>query len=1342
MATVTSFKIVCPSCETSVTIKNPSLVGKKIDCPKCKYRFVVEAPADLEADEEETDAADKKPKKGGKGKKKGAKAAVEADDDAPPKKKNTTLLIGLGLGGVAILLLVVAVFTGIFDGDDAKSTATGSTATAPKTEATAPAVKPEAGPAPTKGFAPGIARDVSNLLPNDAQWVASVDVPATLQTVPGSTLFDGAKPTAALVTDSLGFKVDTIERIVAAGGGDGKWSFTVIRTRTDFTRDTVKKAVTDAETPEPAKTIKSREYFLIKDNPLFWAVGNYVRHQLTSMNFKVDLPTEPRVLTACVVDSRTLIVADQVVMESFLNVDGLPRIISNLTPAPTTAVPTTPGAPGVPGMPGITPPGAAPMPSSPMMPPGALPMPMPRTMSATGAEPFQGPPPGPTMPPGGMPPGAMMPPGSPGSPGAAPAQPRVFTTVPSYRTVEPALKAMLNQMEADKKPVINFAIRLKTSNLVSALLGGANLFGGKFKPALPPGQKGGDVIPDSLVVGFALNEFTAAKFNMQIASDLDQEEQAKEVKKILQLVMPMVVSEVIKEVGFPVKYVDAESNNNNNGTPGSPGMAPPGVGMPPPGVGGPSPGGMTGGPPPRPNASGPVDGAKTPVLPLQGPPPSPGGPPPGPRGPGGMPMPGMPSPGMPGMPGMPGGTPGFPGGTPGFPGGKEGNKEGESTITLARMDHTLMVTFDFDWKKEYPNTVAADLRNYFDSVAGRTLLMGGRHPWQKLPAGYVAVQRAGKFPRAAYNRRSTAARMGLPFAPEQRISWMAELLPALGYGPLYGSIEKDQGWNSATNLTAARAWIPEFLDASQNPDTWRAKLGSIPGRDVGATHFVGLSGIGEDSADLPDTPEFATRLGVFGYDRETSLADIQKGDGLSNTIFMAQVAPNIARPWIRGGGATVAGVSDKDSFKPFNVMHGDGEYGSYVLMADGSVRFVKPTINDGLFKAMVTYKGGDKIDGIDAVAAKTDLTGDRRLRNIPVPNKEPLPVAQDLPKDWQPLPVRVYGSRLSIGMPPGRIESLTERDDERIYNCKAAGSGTTFAVYALHKGYGPAEMTDQWAADEIGRFTERNGLKLDGAPAPTVNLGPAKGFEFKARPQGGDKPVYVCRQWLMNGTRFVMAVSGDTPPKQADVDAYFKSATYEGPAAIPAKPARKWVTFQHVKYGFHMEMPGDFNSFPTANTLSVTWPKNLEGGASLSLTFEPFKFSEPDNPAKVKADLEAAVKAGQFGDLFRGAAVKAVDDKDHDNKPGVRVKLHNGDIPYHTLILHNNRETVAVLKVRANDLTMDPNEFFKAFQFGLLPEEKKDNAGGGGVPPGMPPGGIPGMPPPGATPGPPPRPKT
>ena len=33
MATGTSFKQVCPSCEAMVPIRDPGLVGRKIDCP-------------------------------------------------------------------------------------------------------------------------------------------------------------------------------------------------------------------------------------------------------------------------------------------------------------------------------------------------------------------------------------------------------------------------------------------------------------------------------------------------------------------------------------------------------------------------------------------------------------------------------------------------------------------------------------------------------------------------------------------------------------------------------------------------------------------------------------------------------------------------------------------------------------------------------------------------------------------------------------------------------------------------------------------------------------------------------------------------------------------------------------------------------------------------------------------------------------------------------------------------------------------------------------------------------------------------------------------------------------
>src|SRR5947209_6303722 len=53
MATTVSFKQPCPSCEHPVPIRDPKLIGRKIDCPKCKYRFVVEEPAgQADADEE------------------------------------------------------------------------------------------------------------------------------------------------------------------------------------------------------------------------------------------------------------------------------------------------------------------------------------------------------------------------------------------------------------------------------------------------------------------------------------------------------------------------------------------------------------------------------------------------------------------------------------------------------------------------------------------------------------------------------------------------------------------------------------------------------------------------------------------------------------------------------------------------------------------------------------------------------------------------------------------------------------------------------------------------------------------------------------------------------------------------------------------------------------------------------------------------------------------------------------------------------------------------------------------------------------------------------------------
>src|SRR5438128_1919733 len=63
MAAIPAFKIQCPSCEAMVTIRDDNLIGKKVACPKCKYRFVVEKPEEEAADVDLEE--DDSPKKAG-----------------------------------------------------------------------------------------------------------------------------------------------------------------------------------------------------------------------------------------------------------------------------------------------------------------------------------------------------------------------------------------------------------------------------------------------------------------------------------------------------------------------------------------------------------------------------------------------------------------------------------------------------------------------------------------------------------------------------------------------------------------------------------------------------------------------------------------------------------------------------------------------------------------------------------------------------------------------------------------------------------------------------------------------------------------------------------------------------------------------------------------------------------------------------------------------------------------------------------------------------------------------------------------------------------------------------
>ena len=49
MAVITPFKVKCESCELTLTVNDPGLIGKKIYCKRCKYPIQIKSPDDAGA---------------------------------------------------------------------------------------------------------------------------------------------------------------------------------------------------------------------------------------------------------------------------------------------------------------------------------------------------------------------------------------------------------------------------------------------------------------------------------------------------------------------------------------------------------------------------------------------------------------------------------------------------------------------------------------------------------------------------------------------------------------------------------------------------------------------------------------------------------------------------------------------------------------------------------------------------------------------------------------------------------------------------------------------------------------------------------------------------------------------------------------------------------------------------------------------------------------------------------------------------------------------------------------------------------------------------------------------
>jgi prepilin-type processing-associated H-X9-DG protein len=161
------------------------------------------------------------------------------------------------------------------------------------------------------------------------------------------------------------------------------------------------------------------------------------------------------------------------------------------------------------------------------------------------------------------------------------------------------------------------------------------------------------------------------------------------------------------------------------------------------------------------------------------------------------------------------------------------------------------------------------------------------------------------------------------------------------------------------------SWDDPVLQAESPFSSGEMRCPSLPqptqARIVVPATFVGIAGLG---IDAPALPAGDRRAGIFGDNRSVGPADVI--DGLSTTMMVAESsAPS--GPWFAGGRSTVRGLDPSAKpylgvGRPFGGIHGEG---ANVLMADGSVRWVRPTPTGKGFEAMSTIAGGEVVSDPD-----------------------------------------------------------------------------------------------------------------------------------------------------------------------------------------------------------------------------------------------------------------------------------------------------------------------------------------------------------------------------------------
>lgn len=909
MAITTSFKQRCPSCQAMVTIREGSLIGKKVDCPKCKYKFVVEDPAaqdkqavadelKLEGEEQgkaspngKSTTATKKRTRPAQGedeevgalgdaemqalikKKKASKTTRDDPEEKKPKKAgNQRLTMGLALAGVGLVVLVTAAIIMLSGSKPAPQPGPGP----------GPIVKnpddktgdPDEGkkdkstqdpkdlvPIPRDGSLGLAGAEFSNLLPPDTFHVDNFffnNLFAAHNLLRDSvTLTPGALRKEDFV-QHLGFHLLSMDRLIRSVGPSGSLSAVHLTEKVNLA------ALKTALNLEPAgAAIKNQEYFKsTKPNPWFDTLAQV----------SIGVPRafqEFRPLFVRIHNDQTIIFADERPMLAFLEAEGQFPYQSEKgksRPAPDTKLPSL-----------DTPPKKAP----------------PKTGQGGGGPPKIGSGPagkvGPSLGGGGDDPSKVSDPKKkdpkldPKAGGGKPKQAPTTLKSDTFMTITPTLKDMLDKMEAKAEDSKDQMLVTSATDLGAFQVKSFDLRTGSNDP-----RRVWDVtrvVEDPSLrlelLGTALIQKDTRVYRLRNEVVCVAETDAKELAKILSEQSAYTVSRFLDRLlGLQVKLPRRAED------------APPPKGQP--------------------KKDQPIGDI--------------------------MPTDSIISVGQ---------------------AGKAADFIVDLVLDPGAIGRLTSIAglAAYALRAEIEAATVGQYYRHSLANAGKTLGEKGLSDRAIAP---------GQYPPGAFKRPVTTLRYARQ--PNQRVSWMAGLLPYLEQDRLYGRINFEASWDDPSNWHVGQTLVPHFIDPSYPPRSFFSAHPEMP-FEAAVTHYVGIAGVGLDAADYSRTdPQYLTKRGVFGYEKSASLEEIRAGNGASNTILLIQVPHDgIAgpAPWLAGGGATLRGVPETKSIAPFvlttdrygrPIQH-NGKRGTYVTTVDGSVRWINENISDEVFKAMCTVKG-------------------------------------------------------------------------------------------------------------------------------------------------------------------------------------------------------------------------------------------------------------------------------------------------------------------------------------------------------------------------------------------------